>query len=92
LPKNSGNEEVEGDYVLETKYYLNGKSIKGKPLYELTSEHIIGSEEGDIIIEDKNVSSKHLQVNLAEGVVTIMDLSSELGTKVIKKRSSLEKK
>ena len=85
MPKNSGNEDGDAEFTLVTKYYLNGKSIKGKPLYELTSEHIIGSEEGDIIIDDKNISSKHLQINLDQGVVTIMDLGSEKGTKVGKK-------
>lgn len=85
MPKNSGNEDGEAEFTLVTKYYFNGKSIKGKPLYELTSEHIIGSEEGDIIIEDKNVSSKHLQINLDQGVVSIIDLGSEKGTKIGKK-------
>jgi len=91
-PKNDGTGELDLPYTLVTKFYLNGKGIKGKPLYELTESHIIGSVEGDILIEDKNVSAKHLEIHVTDGVVTITDLSSEAGTSVNKKAINPGKK
>lgn len=91
-PQNEGTGEAELPTKLVTKYYLNAKSLKGKPLFELTGKHIIGSDEADIILEDKNVSAPHMEVELVDGVVTVMDLSSEKGTFLGKKQIEPNKK
>ena len=91
-PQNGGTGESELPTKLVTKYYLNAKSIKGKPLFELTDKHIIGSEEGDIILEEKTISAAHMQVELVDGVVTVMDLGSEKGSFLGKKQIDPNKK
>ena len=85
-PLNGGTGESELPTKLVTKYYLNAKSLKGKPLFELAAKHLIGSEEGDILLDDKTISAAHLEVELADGVVTVMDLGSEKGTFLGKKQ------
>ena len=91
-PQNGGTGEAELPTKLVTKYYLNAKSLKGKPIYELTGNQIVGSEDADILIEDKSVSNRHLEVVLDDDVVTIKDLGSESGTFLGKKQLEADKK
>ena len=43
---------------------------------------LVGRREGDIVLEDPMVSSRHLQISLMDGVWLLQDLGSTNGTQV----------
>ena len=63
-----------------TRYVLSFTNIEDSPTYELKDHFTLGSDLGDMVLEDCNLSPKHASFSLKEGVVTVMDFGSASGT------------
>jgi pSer/pThr/pTyr-binding forkhead associated (FHA) protein len=87
-PKNIGNnshdERVPDSYV--DKIYLSFPDIEGEPTFELVDVLTIGSEVGDAIVVDDNVSPRHCTFTLNQDVISLMDHNSLDGTFINKKQ------
>lgn len=80
-PKNDGD-NIESANIAsgELTYYLQFSNIEGQPIFELKDALTVGSETGDIVFDDPSLSPKHCSVYLNQGVVSVIDHSSEEGT------------
>ncbi len=63
-----------------TRYVLSFTNIEDSPTYELRDHFTLGSDLGDMVLEDCDLSPKHASFSLKEGVVTVMDYGSASGT------------
>ena len=70
---------------IENKYYLCFPTLEGEPTFELKDSLTIGSEVGDIILEDEAISPRHCTVTHNQDVISIMDHNSTTGTFIGKK-------
>ena len=84
IGNNTPNEGVPTSYV--NKIYLSFPDIDGEPTFELEDVISVGSEVGDAIIEDENISPRHCTFNMNQDVISIMDHNSHDGTFINKKR------
>jgi hypothetical protein len=82
-PKKSGA-PAKGPTELRTvsQYFLVFTNIENSPEYCLETELSVGSESGDIVIEDPSLGGRHATFKLDRGAVTVMDLGSGLGTQI----------
>lgn len=62
-----------------TIFIVEGED-QGQKFVLTSKEILIGRKEGQIILNDRKVSSKHAVINLQRGVYTISDLDSTNGT------------
>lgn len=89
-PNNNGNsldrDENSDDFI--NRIYLDFTDLEGRPTFELDSTLTIGSEVGDIILENPSLSPKHCTVSLNQDVISIMDHGSVEGTFINKKKIS----
>lgn len=81
LPLKGGKQEtlVRENQAL-TRYVLSFTNIEDSPTYELRDHFTLGSDLGDMVLEDCNLSPKHASFSLKDGVVTVMDYGSASGT------------
>lgn len=84
LPPKKGGAELKGPTELRTvtKYFLVFTNIENSPEYPLESELSVGSETGDIVIEDPTLGARHATFKLDRGAVTVMDLGSGQTTQI----------
>lgn len=68
-----------------TKIYLVFPKLDGQPTYELESKLTIGSEVGDVILDDESVAPKHCTFTHVQDVISLMDHGSPQGTLLNKK-------
>ena len=81
---NSHREKIDTDNILS--------SISGK-YPEITKDGIVGrSQESDIVIDNKNISRKHLRVDFLNDCIYITDLESANGTYINGKKISPNQK
>lgn len=85
-PQNIGKTDSQDGLEPEmvSKYYLEFPDLDGKPTYELNEILTIGSEIGDIILEEE-ISPKHCTFSINQDVISLMDHSSQEGTFINKK-------
>lgn len=62
------------------RYALEFTNIEGSPVYPLTGSFAIGSETGDLVIEDPTLSPRHATFAAQNDVLTVMDNGSAQGT------------
>lgn len=77
------NQELEGNF--EYKYYLVFSELEDAPTFELETSLSVGSEVGDIVIEDETISPRHCTFTLNQDVISVLDHNSEYGTFIGKK-------
>lgn len=81
LPLKGGKQEsLTRENQLVTRYVLSFTNIEDSPTYELKDHFTLGSDVGDMVLEDCNLSPKHASFSLKDGIVTIMDYGSASGT------------
>jgi hypothetical protein len=73
VPKNNGKKTKK-------VYFFEFPSIPGKPIYEITENHTLGSSEGEWIINAPDISGKHLTIKLNGDAVSLFDHNSIKGT------------
>lgn len=86
IGKNESDESVSIGCV--NKNYLVFPDLTGEPTYELTDVISIGSQVGDVVISDENLSPRHCTISIMQDVVSIMDHNSSTGTFINKKQIS----
>lgn len=80
-PKKQGGEAPEvGSQRWVKTYDVILSNMEGSPSYPLSHQLTIGSEIGNIIINDPSVSPRHATILLQEEVISIMDHGSVAGT------------
>ena len=77
-----------GDHEMTKVTYITLNGIDGENSIKFESKVTIGSEVGDLIVENDVVSPRHCTFYLNKDVVSLMDHSSEEGTFLNKKRLS----
>ena len=84
LPPKKGGAPAKGPTELRTvtQYFLVFTNIENSPEYSLETELSVGSETGDIVIEDPSLGARHATFKLDRGAVTVMDLGSGLATQI----------
>lgn len=81
LPTKGGkNASTQSSKRIVTTYFLEFTDIEDSPRYALESTLSVGSETGDIVIEEPSLAPHHAAFNLKDGIVTIQDLGSKTGT------------
>jgi hypothetical protein len=81
LPKKGGKETIQKREIqILTGYSLNFINLEDAPSYELETSLSVGSEVGEIVIEDSGLSPRHAIFELENNVVTVMDFGSATGT------------
>lgn len=80
-PKNhgGGSPEIGGQRWVKS-YDVILANMEGSPSYPLSHQLSIGSEIGNIIINDPSVSPRHASILLQEEVISIIDHASVAGT------------
>jgi hypothetical protein len=63
-------------------FYLELSNLEGSPSYALKHQLTIGSEIGNIVIADQTISPRHATFSIQDGVVSLLDHGSVMGTKV----------
>ena len=83
LPKKGGKSASSqtGKQVVKT-FFLEFIDIEGSPRYPLESVLTVGSETGDIVIEEPTLAAHHASFNLKDEIVTVQDLGSKTGTQI----------
>ena len=84
IGKNTQDDRVPTSYV--NRIYLSFPDIDGEPTFELEEVLSIGSEVGDAIINDDDVSPRHCTFTLNQDVISLMDHNSQSGTFINKKK------
>lgn len=80
-PKNSGGDVPKlGGQRWVKSYDVVLANMEGSPSYPLSHQLSIGSEIGNIIINDPSVSPRHASILLQEEVISIIDHASVAGT------------
>lgn len=80
-PKNVGTDDGHYEY----KYYLVFSELEDEPTFELETKLTIGSQVGDIILEEETISPRHCTFTLNNDVISVLDHNSEEGTFIGKK-------
>lgn len=70
---------------IESKYYISFPSLDGEPTFELSDKLSIGSEVGDVVLEDESISPRHCTITHNQDVICLMDHNSSTGTFIGKK-------
>ena len=68
------------------KIYLVFPKLDGEPTFELTNKLTVGSELGEVILDDESVAPKHCTLTHTQDVISIMDHGSPEGTYINKKQ------
>lgn len=76
--------QEEGDK--EYFYQIKLEAFEGSPEYKLEKSLAIGSEVGDILIEEEGIAPRHCTFVLNQDVVLLMDNGSSSGTYIGKKK------
>lgn len=82
-PTNSGNPESDGQLEGQNwkkVFELELSNMEDSPSYSLTHQLTIGSEIGNIIIDDPSVSPRHATFILQQEIVSVIDHASVAGT------------
>lgn len=87
-PNNLGTGAGQASQAMLKKYYLEFPGLDGSPTFLLEGSLSIGSESGDIVLEEEGIAPSHCSVNLNQDVLSIVDHGSTEGTFVNKKRVS----
>ena len=66
--------------------YITVPKLDGEPSAKLDRKVTIGHQIGDLILDDDSISNRHCTFYINQGVVSLMDHSSESGTFINKKR------
>ncbi|MBY0517135.1 MAG: FHA domain-containing protein [Bacteriovoracaceae bacterium] len=83
LPRKGGKSASKKPGIqVVTQYEIVFVNIENSPRYPLETSLSVGSESGDIVIEDPTLSPKHATFTLEEGVVSVLDHGSQAGTRV----------
>lgn len=81
LPTKGGkNTSAQASKRVVRNYFLEFTDIEDSPSYALESTLSVGSETGDIVIEEPSLAPHHASFTLKDGIVTIQDLGSKTGT------------
>lgn len=64
----------------QVSYFVQFSNLEDNPIYELNDSLSIGSEAGDVILDDPSLSPKHCTIFLNQGVVSVVDHNSQEGT------------
>ncbi len=65
LPLKGGKAEtLAGENQTLTRYVLSFTNIEDSPTYELRDHFTVGSDLGDLVLEDCNLSPKHASFSL----------------------------
>jgi pSer/pThr/pTyr-binding forkhead associated (FHA) protein len=70
------------------QYHLQATNIEGQPTYPLTDFLAVGSEVGDVVLDDPSLSAKHCTFFLKDNVISIIDHNSVEGTFINDKKIS----
>jgi hypothetical protein len=80
-PKKNGNDGLDSsDEGKIFQYHLQASNIEGQPTYPLTDFLAVGSEVGDVVLDDPSLSAKHCTFFLKDKIVSIIDHNSVQGT------------
>lgn len=83
LPKKGGDEGIEErENQGVAQFILSFTNLEDTPTYELIDHFTIGSDVGDMVLEDCRLSPKHATFSIKDGVATIMDYGSSSGTMI----------
>jgi|GEM_PF-6103796 len=81
LPTKGGkNASNQSSKRIVRTYFLEFTDIEDSPRYALESTLSVGSETGDIVIEEPSLAPHHAAFTLKDDIVTIQDLGSKTGT------------
>ena len=83
LPKKGGKStsSQRSKQVVKT-FFLEFTDIEASPRYPLESVLTVGSQSGDIVIEEPTLAPHHASFSLKDGIVTVQDLGSQTGTHI----------
>jgi hypothetical protein len=83
LPRKGGkSSSSESSKQVVKSFFLEFTGIEGSPRYALETVLTVGSETGDIVIEEPTLAPHHASFSLKDGVVTVQDLGSQTGTQI----------
>ncbi|MDA8792938.1 FHA domain-containing protein [Bacteriovoracaceae bacterium] len=66
--------------------YVTVSTFEGAPTQKINKTIQIGSQVGDLVINDDSISPKHCTIALSNGVLSVIDHNSEAGTYIGKKQ------
>ncbi len=66
--------------IMALSYALNIPSQEEQPVYKLSERLTIGSEQGELILDDPSIDSKHCTFLVNDDVVSVIDHNSAMGT------------
>lgn len=83
-PTNKGKSEENGKFnsQWETIFFLELTNLEGRPTYELKHQLSVGSEIGNIVIDDPSLSPRHCTFYLQQDVISVVDHGSIQGTAI----------
>ncbi len=83
LPTKGGkNASSKASIRVVKSFFLEFSDIEGSPSYALETSLSVGSESGDIVIEEPTLAPHHAIFNLKDGIATVQDLGSTTGTAI----------
>lgn len=93
-PTNNGNSNLSeaGNFHYAKIFELELSNMEDSPVYLLTHQLSIGSEIGNIIVDDPSISPRHATFTLQDEVISVIDHGSVAGTFVNGKKIDAGKK
>jgi pSer/pThr/pTyr-binding forkhead associated (FHA) protein len=83
LPRKAGtSSSTQTSKQVVKTFFLEFSDIEASPRYPLESVLTVGSETGDIVIEEPSLAPHHASFNLKDGIVTVQDLGSHTGIRI----------
>ncbi len=64
------------------RFFLEFANIQDTPRYALEEHFTVGSEIGDLVVDEPSLSPRHATFHLKDGVVTVTDHASARGTQL----------
>jgi pSer/pThr/pTyr-binding forkhead associated (FHA) protein len=78
--KKSGTSDPVSAISAQLTYFIQFSNLEDNPLYELSSSLSIGSQAGDVVVDDPSLSPKHCTIFLNQDVISVLDHGSREGT------------
>lgn len=78
--KNGTKANKESTAGGQITYFIQFSNLEDNPIYELNSSLSIGSEIGDVILDDPSLSPNHCTIFRNHDVVSVVDHNSQEGT------------
>ena len=85
-PKKSGNLAHSANSVDQSAqsgaatYHIQLTNLEDQPLFELSKSLTIGSEVGEVVLDDPSLSPRHCTITLEKDVISVIDHASSQGT------------